>query len=75
MASEDQTSKFVRNASARVESAKEKLGTTTTEARDAIGEVRDTFRDAIDQAIEERPYATLLMALGLGFVLGAIWRK
>ena len=75
MASEDLTSKIVKNASAAAEGAREKFAATTGEAKDAVGEVRDNLKDALDQSIEERPYTTLLFALGLGFVMGAIWRR
>ena len=72
---DDLTSKFAKNASATAHSARAKLDETTGEAREAVGEVRDNFRDALDQSIEERPYTTLLLALGLGFVVGAMWRR
>jgi len=75
MAADDLTSKLAKNASATAHSARAKLDETTGEAREAVGEVRDNFRDALDQSIEERPYTTLLLALGLGFVVGAMWRR
>jgi ElaB/YqjD/DUF883 family membrane-anchored ribosome-binding protein len=31
--------------------------------------------DAIDESLETRPYTTLAMALGIGFLLGAMWRR
>lgn len=75
MAAEDLTSKFVKNASATAESAREKFAATSGEAKDAVGEVRDNLKGALDQSIEDRPYTTLLFALGIGFVMGAIWRR
>jgi ElaB/YqjD/DUF883 family membrane-anchored ribosome-binding protein len=36
-------------------------------------EVRDNLADAIDKSIERRPHTTLLLAVGIGFVLGALW--
>lgn len=45
------------------------------DARDAVGEVADTFTDAIDESLETRPYTTLAITLGVGFLLGAIWRR
>jgi ElaB/YqjD/DUF883 family membrane-anchored ribosome-binding protein len=75
MAADDLTSKFAKDASATAHSARAKLDETTGEAREAVGEVRDNFRDALDHSIEERPYTTLLLALGLGFVVGTMWRR
>ncbi len=46
--------------------------------REAVGAVRDVsdnFVDAIDESIKNRPYATLALAVGLGFLLGATWRR
>ncbi len=45
------------------------------EAADAMREVSDQFVEAIDESIKSRPYTTLAMALGLGFLFGAMWRR
>ena len=44
-------------------------------AIEGVREVRDNVADAIDRSLETRPYTTLLLAVGLGFVLGAIWAR
>jgi hypothetical protein len=72
---EDVTSKLAKTASAGIESGKARFDAVTAEAKESAGEVRDNFQDALDQSLEERPYTTLLFALGLGFALGAIWRR
>jgi ElaB/YqjD/DUF883 family membrane-anchored ribosome-binding protein len=46
-----------------------------TEAADAMREVRDTLADAVEESVQNRPFTTLAMALGVGFVIGAIWRR
>jgi ElaB/YqjD/DUF883 family membrane-anchored ribosome-binding protein len=46
--------------------------------REAVGAVRDVsdnFVDAIDESIKKRPYVTLALVAGLGFLFGATWRK
>jgi ElaB/YqjD/DUF883 family membrane-anchored ribosome-binding protein len=45
------------------------------EAASAVREVSDNFVEAIDESIKERPYTTLAIALGLGFIFGATWRR
>jgi ElaB/YqjD/DUF883 family membrane-anchored ribosome-binding protein len=45
------------------------------EAVDAMREVSDKFVEAIDESIKNRPYTTLAMAIGLGFLFGATWRR
>jgi hypothetical protein len=37
-----------------------------------VRDVRDNFADAIDESIQNM---TLAMALGIGFVIGAMWRR
>jgi len=54
---------------------KKNFDATTGEAADAVRDVRDTFADAIDESIQERPYTTLALAVGIGFVMGAMWRR
>lgn len=45
------------------------------DAVDAVQEVRDQVVDAIDESLRTRPYTTLAMALGIGFLFGAMWRR
>jgi ElaB/YqjD/DUF883 family membrane-anchored ribosome-binding protein len=61
--------------SAAYKSAKKSFDAKTGEAADAVRDVRDTFADAIEESVQERPYATLAIALGIGFVIGATWRR
>ena len=42
---------------------------------DAALEARDNLVATIDDAIENRPYATLAVVLAAGFVAGAIWKR
>jgi ElaB/YqjD/DUF883 family membrane-anchored ribosome-binding protein len=49
-----------------------------SKGQDAVGamrEVSDNFVEAIDESIKERPYTTLAIAIGLGFLFGATWRR
>src|SRR5215469_3167574 len=45
------------------------------EAVDAMREVSDKFVEAVDESVKNRPYTTLAMALGLGFLFGSTWRR
>jgi ElaB/YqjD/DUF883 family membrane-anchored ribosome-binding protein len=45
------------------------------EAVGAVREVGDNVVDAIDESIKKRPYTTLALAVGIGFLFGATWRK
>jgi ElaB/YqjD/DUF883 family membrane-anchored ribosome-binding protein len=43
--------------------------------RDTLRDVGDNLNSAIEDSIKERPLTTLALAVGLGFFLGATWRK
>ncbi len=45
------------------------------EAVGAVREVGDNLVDAIDESLEKRPYTTLALAAGIGFLFGAMWRR
>ena len=45
------------------------------EAVDAVQEAGDRMADAIDESLRTRPYTTLAVALGIGFLFGAMWRR
>ena len=47
-------------------------------SREAVGAMRDVsdnFVEAVDESIKNRPYATLAIVAGLGFLFGATWRR
>jgi ElaB/YqjD/DUF883 family membrane-anchored ribosome-binding protein len=46
-----------------------------TDAVKAVREVRDNMADAIDKSLQRRPYTTLLLAVGIGFLFGAVWAR
>jgi len=45
------------------------------EAVDTVREGTDTVVEALEDAVRQRPFATLAIAMGLGFLLGASWRR
>jgi ElaB/YqjD/DUF883 family membrane-anchored ribosome-binding protein len=45
------------------------------EAVDAVRDVGDNIIEAIDESLKKRPYTTLALAVGIGFLFGATWRR
>jgi ElaB/YqjD/DUF883 family membrane-anchored ribosome-binding protein len=41
----------------------------------SVGEVAGNLKGALDKSVEHQPVATLAMAAGVGFVLGALWKS
>ena len=44
------------------------------EAVEAVREVGDNMKDALDESLKKRPYTTLVIAFGLGFLFGVMRR-
>ena len=72
MAQFDTTAETVRGrAETMVSDAKQ----TGKKAATAFSDVADTFGDALDDSIRRRPYATLAIVAGIGFLFGAAWAR
>jgi ElaB/YqjD/DUF883 family membrane-anchored ribosome-binding protein len=70
-----QVKKQARRASATADSVISDAKDTGREAVDAFRDVADTFGDAVEDSLKRRPYATLAMVAGIGFLFGAAWRR
>ena len=75
-------SQALREVKAHMSRAKQNLDGVLSEASEKGMEAADTVRDstdtaleAIEDAVRQRPFATLAIAVGLGFLFGASWRR
>jgi ElaB/YqjD/DUF883 family membrane-anchored ribosome-binding protein len=64
-----------RKAKSNVEGVITEAQDKGIEAMDAVRAVGDNMVDAIDESLKKRPYTTLALALGIGFLFGATWRR
>jgi ElaB/YqjD/DUF883 family membrane-anchored ribosome-binding protein len=48
---------------------------TGAEVMDAARKVGDEVADSIGQSVRKRPYTILAVAIGIGFLFGATWRR
>ena len=64
-----------RKARSNVEGVVSDVQDKGMEAVDAVREVGDNMVDAIDESLKRRPYTTLALAVGIGFLFGATWRR
>jgi ElaB/YqjD/DUF883 family membrane-anchored ribosome-binding protein len=62
-------------AKSNVEDVVSDVSAKGQEAVDAVQEAGDRVIDAIDESLRTRPYTTLAVALGIGFLFGAMWRR
>ena len=63
------------NIKANIEGVMSDASARGQEAVDAVREVGDNLVDAIDESLKKRPYTTLALAVGIGFLFGATWRR
>jgi ElaB/YqjD/DUF883 family membrane-anchored ribosome-binding protein len=59
----------------RAEETIEDVKAKGKEAASAFTDLADTFGDAVEESIKTRPYATLAVAAGIGFLFGACWSR
>jgi ElaB/YqjD/DUF883 family membrane-anchored ribosome-binding protein len=64
-----------RKARSNVEGVISEAQDKGMEAVDAVREVGDNMIDALDVSLKKRPYTTLALALGIGFLFGATWKR
>lgn len=64
-----------RKAKSNVDGVLDEAQDKGLEAVGAVREVGDDLVDALDASLKKRPYTTLGLALGIGFLLGAAWRR
>ena len=63
----------------RVGRMQEDLDDTLSEVgergREALSDVSDRVGEALQESVQEHPLTTIALALGLGFLFGATWRR
>jgi ElaB/YqjD/DUF883 family membrane-anchored ribosome-binding protein len=62
-------------ARSNVEGVMSDVSAKGQEAVDAVREVGDNVVDAVDDSLRKRPYTTLAIAVAIGFLFGATWRR
>jgi ElaB/YqjD/DUF883 family membrane-anchored ribosome-binding protein len=72
----------LREVKAQMSRARQSLDSALADASErgkhAVDTVRqraDTALDELEDSVRRRPFASLALALGLGFLVGAIWRR
>jgi ElaB/YqjD/DUF883 family membrane-anchored ribosome-binding protein len=62
--------------------ARANMDSIANDVSDRLGDVANraqsqasTLGDSLEDAIQERPLATLALAIGLGFLAGVVWRR
>ena len=64
-----------KQARANVDSAVDDLSDRGSAAMDAAQDAATSIEETLEDIIQQRPLATVGLALGLGFLIGAAWRR
>ena len=64
-----------KQARANVDSAVGDLSERGSAAMDAAQDAASSIEETLEDIIQQRPLATVGLALGLGFLIGAAWRR
>jgi ElaB/YqjD/DUF883 family membrane-anchored ribosome-binding protein len=64
-----------RNARSNIDGAVTDVQAKGAEAIGAVRDVSDNLVNSLDQSLKRNPYTTLALAIGLGVLFGATWRK
>jgi ElaB/YqjD/DUF883 family membrane-anchored ribosome-binding protein len=62
-------------ARANVDSAVDDMSERGSAVMDAAHDAASSIEETLEEVITQRPLATVALALGLGFLIGATWRR
>lgn len=51
------------------------LADQSRQATEQFQVVADNFKTAVDKSVKDQPLTTLVIAAGIGFVIGALWKS
>jgi ElaB/YqjD/DUF883 family membrane-anchored ribosome-binding protein len=71
----DQIRAQVQRVKTSIDGVLAQAGDRGNEAADAVRDVSESLTEALEETVHRRPFTTLGVALGLGFIAGAAWRR
>jgi ElaB/YqjD/DUF883 family membrane-anchored ribosome-binding protein len=74
-AAQKQARRGYKQARANVDSAVDDLSERGSAAMDAAQDAALSIEESLEDAIAQRPLATVGLALGIGFLIGVTWRR
>jgi ElaB/YqjD/DUF883 family membrane-anchored ribosome-binding protein len=64
-----------QSGSSAAETATERVQSMANDAREQMNAVGGNVKKAVDKSIQDQPMTTLLVAVGVGVVIGALWKS
>lgn len=70
-----QARRGIKEARANVDSVMSDVQDRGSAALDAAQDAASSIEETLEEVIQQRPLATVALALGLGFLIGVTWRR
>ncbi len=58
-----------------LDDASDRVREAASDAKQQVQDVAGNVRGAIDKSVKDQPLTTLIMAVAIGFVVGALWKS
>jgi ElaB/YqjD/DUF883 family membrane-anchored ribosome-binding protein len=58
-----------------LDDASDRVREAASDAKQQVQDVAGNVRGAIDKSVKDQPLTTLIMAVAVGFVVGALWKS
>lgn len=58
-----------------LDEASDRVREAASDARQQVQDVAGNVKGAIDKSVRDQPLTTLIMAVAVGFVIGALWKS
>ncbi|HXE01522.1 MAG TPA: hypothetical protein VN623_06195 [Hyphomicrobium sp.] len=58
-----------------LDDASDRVREAASDAKQQVQDVAGNVRGAIDKSVRDQPLTTLIMAVAVGFVVGALWKS
>lgn len=71
----DKAQKMAERTGDQIERVAQNVADQGRQATEHVQVVAENFKTAIDKSVKDQPLTTLLVAAGLGFVIGALWKS
>lgn len=71
----EKAGRHMERAFGSAETAVRSIAEQGKEAGDRVQQVAGNIKGAVEKSVTDQPMATLAIAVGLGFVIGALWKS
>lgn len=71
----DKAANLAERTGEQIERVAQNVADQGRQATEHVQVVADNFKTAVDKSVKDQPLTTLVVAAGLGFIIGALWKS